>query len=319
MIDILERQMNKAYAERVHLLKKTGYYSIKRLFIRLTANTILPLYLILTSKSSKNKLSDTEIEERKKLIVTLTSFPARIGRVWLTIESILRQEVKPDKLYLWLSREQFASLEVLPSLLLKQQARGLKIILCDDDLKPHKKYFYAMQKHPNDDIITVDDDTMYGSQTVKILVETSKKYPNSICGNRCEKIAVTDGTIENYNSWERLQTAQEPSFFLFATGMGGVLYPPKVLNEILFDVDAIKKTCLIADDVWLNAMAQVNGTKTTRTHTPIDKYLHIMFRKNSSLTRVNVKQNLNDIQIENVRSYCINVYKFDPYKEITSN
>ena len=42
-----------------------------------------------------------------KVIISLTSYPARIDTVHLTIRSILRQTVQADKILLWLSIEEF--------------------------------------------------------------------------------------------------------------------------------------------------------------------------------------------------------------------
>ena len=43
----------------------------------------------------------------KKVIVSFTSYPKRIGDVWLVAETLLRQSCKPDKVILWLADSQF--------------------------------------------------------------------------------------------------------------------------------------------------------------------------------------------------------------------
>ena len=43
---------------------------------------------------------------------------------------------------------------------LDQQKRGLTIRFCED-LKAHKKYYYAFKEYPDDIVITVDDDVIY--------------------------------------------------------------------------------------------------------------------------------------------------------------
>ena len=44
---------------------------------------------------------------QQKVVVSLTSYPKRIGTVWITIETLLRQNVKPDVIILWLAKSQF--------------------------------------------------------------------------------------------------------------------------------------------------------------------------------------------------------------------
>ena len=56
-------------------------------------------------KKGRNKLHPRQSGE--EVIVSLTTFPARISTVWITIETIFRQEVMPDRIVLWLAKEQF--------------------------------------------------------------------------------------------------------------------------------------------------------------------------------------------------------------------
>ena len=39
-----------------------------------------------------------------KIVVSLTTYPARIGTVNQVVESIMRQSLPPDQIVLWLSR-----------------------------------------------------------------------------------------------------------------------------------------------------------------------------------------------------------------------
>ena len=65
-----------------------------------------------------------QAKRKENIIVSLTSYPKRIGTVWLTIETLLRQSVKPDEIILWLAQEQFKSIDVLPRELIELQKCG---------------------------------------------------------------------------------------------------------------------------------------------------------------------------------------------------
>ncbi|MCQ2744694.1 MAG: glycosyltransferase family 8 protein, partial [bacterium] len=68
-----------------------------------------------------------------QLIVSLTSFPERIDKIDKTINTLLNQTIKPDKLILWLAYEQFPNRENdLPENLLKLKNYGLEIMWCED-------------------------------------------------------------------------------------------------------------------------------------------------------------------------------------------
>ena len=81
----------------------------------------------------------TDVKRERKVIVSLTSFPARIDTVYITIKSILMQSLKPDLIILWLAHEQFPQKEnELPRNLLELKKYGLAIEWCYD-IKSYKK------------------------------------------------------------------------------------------------------------------------------------------------------------------------------------
>lgn len=88
-------------------------------------------------KHPSDKIGITVKKREQKIIVSLTSFPKRIDTLWITIETLLRQSMKPDEIILWLAEEQFNGIDSLPKALLEQQKRGLTIRFCDD-LRSHK-------------------------------------------------------------------------------------------------------------------------------------------------------------------------------------
>ena len=135
---------------------------------------VIKLYDIFPCK----RVGIKKIKREQKIIVSLTTFPKRIDSVWITIETLLRQTVKPDEVILWLAKQQFDDLNVLPQKLLDLQRRGLTIRFCDD-LRSHKKYFYVMQEYPKDIIVLVDDDMFYPKDTINKLIKMHKKYQYS--------------------------------------------------------------------------------------------------------------------------------------------
>lgn len=203
------------------------------------------------------KKNNEEFTRNHKIIVSLTSYPARIHIVQRTIKTILIQNRKADKIILWLSEEQFPNRERdLPSELQELCSYGLTIRWCDD-LKPHKKYFYAMQEFPNDIIVTVDDDMYYSPDLLEILYQSFLKFPQAVSCIQAHRILRNkEGLIEKYDLWEKGCTycRNEPCADLIAIGCGGVLYPPHCLPTETFDEDTINEICLYQDDLWLKAM-----------------------------------------------------------------
>ena len=64
--------------------------------------------------SQKEKLGINTKKRKEKIVVSLTSYPKRINVVWITIETLLQQTIKPDEVILWLADSQFKEIEELP-------------------------------------------------------------------------------------------------------------------------------------------------------------------------------------------------------------
>lgn len=301
--------------DKNEFLKRIRFYSFLRLFVRLLANIILPFNFILTQRNSRYSLSSS-ISDTPKYIVSLTSFPSRIDRLWLVIESLLRQQFMPDKIILWLSKEQFSDLDQLPKRLTKLMNRGLEIRLCEDNLRSHKKYYYALREFPNDNIITFDDDVFYNSNVLRILVEQHLKFPEAICCNEASKIKIDkDRVVSSYVKWENVKAEQFPIKEIIPIGVGGVLYPPNSLHSEVFNISAFKKHCFFADDIWLNMMAHMHNTKITKSSYDLF-FLPVMNYRNKTLNSQNINEGLNDSQLADVRSYCIHKLGNDPLENI---
>lgn len=283
-------------------------YKIYRLY-SLVANIFLPIYFRISF--SKHKLVFEQNENDRKLnIVSLTTFPKRINKIWIVIELMIRQTYKPDKIVLWLSTDEFRSTHVLPRMLKKQIKKGLEINFVDKNYRSHNKYFFAFKQYPEHNIITIDDDVLYSTKTLEKLLTYHTKFPTSICCNQALKIGVKNNIILPYLLWE--YSFSEFSNTNFLMGVGGVLYPPNSLSDRLFDTDVFMSICKSADDIWLNSMAILNGTVVVRTNNEFT-YLPVIYSGNVKLATTNVGFGQNDVQLNNVRLFLKKEYKFDPY------
>ncbi len=114
------------------------------------------------------------VDKSRNVIISLTSYPARIDTLHLTVMTLLNQTVKPRSVMLWLANEQFPKREdELPEKLLALKKYGLEIRFCED-LRPHKKYYYTMKENPECYVITVDDDVFYPENLVEELMTASQ-------------------------------------------------------------------------------------------------------------------------------------------------
>jgi len=307
MVDVLYKLNNKLLNQNTDTkLKRKIRNGIFLLSLKLT-NVVQPL--IYSIQFNKYKLDDKEIKGKRgrKVIISLTSFPARIDFLWLCIESLFRQSVQPDRIILWLANSQFDGVESLPKRLLEQQKKGLIIKFCDD-LRSHKKYFYSFKEYPSDVVITVDDDVFYPSNAIEKLIELHRIYPNAICCNRGHVIKLSkNNQIAPYEEWVNNNVKiEKPSLLLCPTGVGGVLYPPDSVHEEVFNEKNIKDLCFFADDIWLKFMSLKKRIKVVRSTDFPQALFTITPAQKESLAKINVDNGKNDEQLKNLIDYYYN-------------
>ena len=213
---------------------------------------------------SFQRIGVRQCDGSEKVMISLTSFPARINEVKYTIYSLLNQTYKPNKIVLWLGEDKFINKESdLPKELLDFTQKGLSIKFVKD-LRSYTKLIPALQNYGDYLIITVDDDIYYPPTLVEKLMHEHNQYPECIVAYRVYRIGLSHNRILSYSKWEKETTDQieTPSFLNFFTGVGGVLYNIKLLHKDIFHEDVFMNLCPQADDVWFNAMAALQGTRT---------------------------------------------------------
>lgn len=237
----------------------------------------------------------------KGLIVSFTSFPARINDVWKVVVSLKNQTVLPEKIILWLSKDQFPAESSIPQSLWNQVDDLFEIQMVDGDIRSHKKHHYSLLLYPEKSFITCDDDVIYDSEMIERLVECSRKNPNCITANRTWKIQFSaDGNAVHYNDWGPAGDPCEKKD-LMQVGIGGVLYPPHCLHELVTRKDLFMTLIPMADDIWLNCMARLNNTPVVQTKRNV---VSLPIKNDSpSLFTENNGQGKNQIQLQELRNY----------------
>lgn len=205
-----------------------------------------------------------------EIIVSLTSYPARIGTINQVIETILQQSLPADKVILWLAPEQFPNKESdLPAELLEQTNRGLTIDWYHD-IRSYKKLIPTLKKYPEAIIVTIDDDNLYHPNWLKELFE-------EYCKRKDEKVIISHNVTRLYMHDESLNSCPapifldekshcdpgivQPSAFNKIRGCGGVFYPPHCLHESIFDEDYFMSQAPTSDDIWFHVCALKQGFK----------------------------------------------------------
>ena len=201
------------------------------------------------------------LRKKHQVIVSLTSYPLRINGLDPTLSSIFSQTVLPDKVILWLASSEFKNKEAdLPEYLLKLVPHKLQIEWCED-LKPHKKYFYALQKYKNDIVITLDDDLIYDCDMIECLLKSYLRFPKAVSAMRTHLMKRNVDCFDSYHAFipQQNKLILKPSMQLLATNGAGALFPPNIFEFSLFNETLIRNLCLYTDDLWLKTIEVANN------------------------------------------------------------
>lgn len=253
--------------------------------------------------------------EEADYVVSLTTYPARVGNVWRVIEMAANQRGIKEKyaICLYLIKSEFEGID-LPAKIKELQARGLTVKFNEENFKCHNKYFYAFKDYPEKTVITIDDDLQYNHHTISGLIKKNKEYPKCIIYNRGNRILKN----EPYNNWPFVENLTCPQHDVFPTGVGGVLYPPHCCNRFVTDMEVIKKTCLRADDLWLNFMSRLNHTKVVQTGLKSTYMVLPDTSQQTALWLVNndVVQVGNDVQINEITKWSLKELNCDYFVNV---
>lgn len=227
------------------------------------------------------------------LHVSLTSYPARFPFLAAVLTPLLSQTVRPDSVVLWVSYDDAAQ---LPASVVELQQYGLVIRKCDD-LRSYKKLVPALQRDPSCGIITVDDDKFYPGTLVQELVE-AYRTPEEVLCTRAHEVTVDEkGAPLPYRSWLKDTPELGPSRFLFPTGVGGVLYPPGIFDDLVTRASVFQVFCPTADDIWFFWCASRAGARFRRIEVSRKPTRVWSSQRGGGLWRVNNRGGGNDRQV----------------------
>lgn len=254
---------------------------------------------------------------QSQVVVSLTSYPARINNLQPTLNSIFKQTRPADKIVLWLATTEFANKEAdLPNYLTAMVQSGQIVIEWCKDLKPHKKYFYALQKYRTSIVITIDDDLLFEPDMIECLLASYARFPRAVSAMRTHLMEHDGDKFVPYQQFINQQNLLigEPSMRLLATNGAGSLFPPNLLKRKYFQEKLVEDMCLYTDDLWLKAMEVLSDVMVVQPR-PFNRLQRVENSQNTALWHTNVLQGRNDKDLEKIQKWadglCGNGYFFN--------
>lgn len=206
------------------------------------------------------------------MVISLTSFPARLPYIGPCLASLVSQLEPDDRIVLWLGKEEFPDgVAGQPEAVrcFFQEFGGRVEVRYTEDIRSFTKLVPALMAFPNETIVTFDDDIIYHPETLSRLRVAHQGNPSVIFAH-----CVSDLYAEN-GEWRR--TGGTFGFtwchknLRMMLGMGGVLYPPNSLSEIVTDMKLIANVTPKNDDFWFWYCATKKGTPILRAPNAISR------------------------------------------------
>ncbi len=247
---------------------------------------------------TRNHSSDRAIIGDAPIVVSLTSFGPRLPTAFFAIESIAAGTRLPRRIMLWLCDEDYE--KPLPVELKRLVDRGLEVRACID-LGPFKKFYPYISSQGSIDLslVTADDDALYPRRWLQRFVQAVRQQPDTILAYRARSVQATGKALTRYSDWPLCRSAR-PSYTTFATGVSGVLYPPRFLDVLRSAGDGFLTACPTADDIWMHFNAVLHGFKVQQMRPRAAEYRQISGTQTTMLGSQNVIDGRNDAYISNL-------------------
>lgn len=232
------------------------------------------------------------------VIVSLTTIPFRLNRVFVTVRSILNQTQKPEKIILWLHD---SLKNKIPKSLKKLEGELFSIQFTPLN-SSHVKLVPTLAEYPDKIIVTCDDDLMYDENWLKGLYEKHLEHPTAIIAHKVRQIQFDENHKPlTYTKW-KLSDNNKPETFL-ALGSSGVLYPKNCFTNQVLNEDLYMELAPKADDLWFKAMTIISGRTIVKTNFDPENTYPRMATQKVSLKKQNIGQNKNNLQWEALVDY----------------
>ncbi|WP_375213720.1 hypothetical protein [Aquabacterium sp.] len=240
------------------------------------------------------------VDTHARFDLVLTSHSSRVPRAYAAIESICAGPVRPRRVILFLARDDWPL--PLPATLKRLVSRGLEVLTCEN-LGPHKKQQPYLRMHARFDrpLVTIDDDVFYRSDLLMALLQAWLRQPDVIHCSRARQVRLQDHGFAPYTSWP-LCDHDSATFANFATGVGGVIYPPGFLAALKAAGSGFREACPWADDIWVNKQAVSAGFKVRQLRDCSDKFTDVPGARKTALFKRNIRLGGNDRQLAHTYS-----------------
>lgn len=194
---------------------------------------------------------------QQQVIVSLTTTPVRIKKIWPTLTSIMLQSVQPEKIYLWIPKKfkRFPEYEMseLPDFIKNNPFIHVEFI--ETDFGPATKLLPCLRSASLKDkkIIVIDDDRLYPRHLIRDLLRYEKIDPDAAIG-----IA---GTVVFGSHRKEYDKVKHITMVDVLLGYNAYLVKAPFFSKDVFEYPCSLPEAFFEDDVWLSGHIKKMGVR----------------------------------------------------------
>jgi hypothetical protein len=233
----------------------------------------------------RSTLANSRKSDGRRVIVSLSTVPERIGNLGPTIRSLLRQTRPPDEIVL--AVPEFSIREQRPYAVPKYLSRWprLRVLRCNKDWGPATKFIPVIQEelavgHGNTLILVVDDDRVYPRDALETYLHYNEQLPDAAL---CFRGAAMPRSLD----WRDAKMIyanelREPRPAAVITGCGSYLIQPRFFDESLWDYSRAPRGAFYMDDIWISGC--LNRRDVKRYVVPASAMMRSVLRQHRTLS-----------------------------------
>ena len=233
----------------------------------------------------RETLASSKKSGDRRVIVSLSTVPERIGNLGPTVRSLLRQTRPPDEIVLAIP--EFSIREQRPYAVPKHVSRWprMRVLHCQKDWGPATKFIPIVREElaagrGNTLIMVVDDDRIYPRDALETYLHYNKQLPDAAL---CFRGAAMPRDLDwRHAKMIRASELRQPQPAAVITGCGSYLIQPRFFDESLWDYSQAPKGAFYMDDIWISGCLARRNVK--RYVVPASAMMRSVFRQRRTLS-----------------------------------
>ena len=233
----------------------------------------------------RETLASSKKSGDRRVIVSLSTVPERMGNLGPTVRSLLRQTRPPDEIVLAIP--EFSIREQRPYAVPKHVSRWprMRVLHCQKDWGPATKFIPIVREElaagrGNTLIMVVDDDRIYPRDALETYLHYNKQLPEEVL---CFRGAAMPRDLDwRHAKMIRASELRQPQPAAVITGCGSYLIQPRFFDESLCDYSQAPKGAFYMDDIWISGCLARRNVK--RYVVPASAMMRSVFRQRRTLS-----------------------------------